>query len=380
MKLAIPAAALMVAAIGWSPALAQGSLEERLEKMEQRIQYLEERLAVQDQVIAEKKRTIARLSEQEDAWFNGVEVGGAVELEAVYENPEGDDGTTDAAVATVEFGIAAQLDDQFSGEVVLSYNNEDEDIEVDTATLTMASPDESWAVTAGQLYVPFGSFETGLVSDPLTLEIGETREIAVTVDAGSGGFSTSVFGFKGDSDPDARLDGFGATVGYEMEADDTGFNVNVGYISDIGESDGLAFEDDDRMAGWFASGAVSMGGITLSGEYVGAATDATHVDDDNELVYGFKGKAASPSAWMVEAAMDIELGGREATLAVGVQGTGEALASELPETRFLAGLSIALTEQVSLGIEWKRDTDYKAADGGSGESTDALTVLLGAEF
>jgi len=34
-------------------------------------------------------------------------------------------------------------------------------------------------LTAGQLYVPFGAFETGLISDPLTLEIGETRESTV---------------------------------------------------------------------------------------------------------------------------------------------------------------------------------------------------------
>jgi hypothetical protein len=48
--------------------------------------------------------------------------------------------------------------------------------------------------------VPFGTFETHLVSDPLTLEIGETNETAVVAGFARGGFGGAVYVFNGDSD------------------------------------------------------------------------------------------------------------------------------------------------------------------------------------
>ena len=78
-----------LAVLAWhAPAVADDSIEDRLAKMEQRIRYLEERVASQDQVIVEKERQISALSAGEgDAWYNRVEIGGAIELEAVHESP-----------------------------------------------------------------------------------------------------------------------------------------------------------------------------------------------------------------------------------------------------------------------------------------------------
>ena len=46
------------------------------------------------------------------------------------------------------------------------YEEDDTDLEVDVATITIADPDGPWFVTGGQQYLPFGAFETNMVSGP----------------------------------------------------------------------------------------------------------------------------------------------------------------------------------------------------------------------
>ena len=38
------------------------------------------------------------------------------------------------------------------------------------------------SITGGLLYLPFGVFETNMISDPLTLDLGEKRDPAVVVE------------------------------------------------------------------------------------------------------------------------------------------------------------------------------------------------------
>ncbi len=374
MKLGTLAA--VVAVMLHLPAMAQDSFEERLAKMEQRIRYLEERVAVQDRVIVEKDRRISSLTSQEDAWFGRMEVGGVVEVEAVYESPGEGKSTTDADVATVELGAAVQVHDWAGAEVVLLYDDE-EDLNVDAATLTVGPPDGPWSFTAGQYTLPFGTYETSLVSDPVTLEIGETGETALELGFEFDGFGASAFAFNGgfDRGGDDRISGFGAAAGWAMESEDSAFGVNVSWINDLGESD--AVEEavgeeagDRRVAGWTASGFASFGAVTVSGEYLAAASEFR-----DENIAG-----AEPASWSLEAAYDFEIGGKEATVAASWQRTEDAVLLELPETRWLVGLSVGLVDGVALGFEYKRDAGYGEAEGGDGKNSDAFATLLSAEF
>ena len=119
---------------------------------------------------------------------------------------------------------------------------------------------------------------------------------------------------------------------------------------------------------------LTMGSVSVLGEYLGA------LDEFNPDVMAFGDYGAKPSAWMVEAAYGFELAGKEATMAASYQTTDEALGLELPKKRMLVGLSAEVMDGVSLGVEWARNTDYGADDGGTGEDTDTFTVLLAAEF
>ena len=366
--------AAAVALLWHAPALAQQSVEERLLNMEKRIKQLEERVSAQDKVIVEKDKQISKLTGG-DRWFEAVEIGGVIEIEGAFENPPGESSTADLTVGTAELGIGAQVSDWVNAEVVLLWE-QGEGLDVDTASVTIGPPEGAWSVTGGHLVLPFGVFETNLISDPVTLELGETKQTAFQVDASAGALSGSVFVFKGDNqiDGDDRIQGIGAAVGYAVETETFELGLNLSYTNDLSDSD--AFEGDlmDRTAGLSASAMLTMGSITVLGEYLGA------LDEFNPDVMAFGDYGAKPSAWMVEAAYGFELAGKEATLAASYQTTDEAIGLELPKKRVLVGLSAEVMDGVSLGVEWARNTDYDVDDGGTGEDTDTFTVLLAAEF
>lgn len=376
-----------------APAFAQMSVQERLENMEKRMQYLEKRVVDQDAVIKEKNKQLNELAKETEqaakedgsAWFRRIEVSGAVEIEASHTDPFAGNTTNDLVVATAEIGVAAQVHDWVGAEITLLHEEDDTDLEVDVATLTVAPPDGPWYVRGGQYYVPFGTFETNLVSDPLTLEIAETRETAVELGFEKHGFAGSLYGFNGTNKDggDDRIDNFGAAIGYTHEGEKVTFSVNAGYINDIGDSDNLSDTIADTLGnnnvanhvgGWTTSGLVAFGPFTFIGEYV-TATDNFAV---NEVA--FAGSGAKPEAWQLEAAYGFEVMGKETTVAVAYQGTDEALALGLPETRYLVGATMIITEYVGIGIEWAHDEDYGIAEGGTGNSANTITAQFAVGF
>lgn len=385
-------AAAVAAAFGWQgESFAGPTLEERVAAMEQRIRYLEKRVSVQEQVISDKDREIAILRDENGeataggGWFQKVEIGGLVEVEVAHSDPEGGDATSDITLATVELGLATQVNDWVGAEVVLLHEEDDTDLEVDVGTITVSPPDRNWFATAGQFYVPFGSFETHLISDPLTLEVAETRESSIQFGFESNGFGGSAYVFNGDNKKggDDQVDNWGAHVFAATEMESVSASVGAGYINDIGDSDALQDainanltnnDVQDHVGGWTVAAMLESGPFSLIGEYV-AASDSFRMA---ELPWG--GAGAEPKAWNLEAGYGFQLAGREAVFAVAYQGTEEALAIELPETRWLAGLSVEVVDSTALSIEWAHDEDYDVADGGTGQSTDTLTAQLAVEF
>ena len=219
MKLTGLSIAFLAALLWLVPAVADGSIADRLAKMEQRIRYLEERVAAQDQCIVEMDRKIAALSGREDAWFKQLEIGGAVELEAIYNSPYKSNNTTEVYMAEAELVIAAAIHDWVGGEVIVA-NDDDGKLEFDTATLTIGPPDGSLSLTVGQQGLPFGVFESNMISDPLTNEIGEAGGTSLVLGLSSDRFHWSLFAFDGDNQPggEQRIKSLGVALGYAMEA------------------------------------------------------------------------------------------------------------------------------------------------------------------
>jgi len=387
------------------PALANADLEARVLRLEQLLSGLQEQSNRQNRVIAQLNKTIQRknaiiqqqspaIVEQQDhvadkpdnssnSWYRNIEFSGLIEIEANHSNPYVGKNTSDMTLATVEMGIGSQVNDWTRADIVLLFEEDDSNLDIDTGTITIAPPDGNWFMTAGQLYVPIGAIESNMISDPLTLETGETRETALHVGTAEGLFSGSVYVFNGsnkkNSGSEDKIDNWGAELGFRQEGKSVHLAAGIGYINDIGDSDTV--QDSlssnnvrNHVPGWTAHVMAEAGGLTFIGEYL-AATDHFKASE-----LGFKGRGASPEAWNLEAGYHFSLLDRDSTLAVAYQGSNEAIALGLPKQRLLIGWSINALENTDLAFEWAHDTDYSSSEGGTGKAANTLTTLLSVAF
>jgi len=352
------------------PVLADAT-SDRLAAMEQRLSYLEQRIRSQDQVIAEKNRQISELRQatgSDGGWFQSVEIGGLVEIEAGHTSADGAADESDISVPTVEIGIAAQVNDWVAAEVVALYEDEGDssgELNIDTATVTIADPDSSWFVKGGQYALPFGVFETNMISDPLTLELAETADAALEVGMDSDAFGASVYVFQGDQSDE--IENFGFNLGARTGGERFAAAANIGYINDLAESDAIV-DDGTAMSGrtpaWTASVIVNAGDLTLIGEYVTATESiAAYANDE-------------PSAYNLEAALAFSAMGKPASMAIGYQGTEDAAntAGGQPESRVLGALGVQIMDGTSVAIEYAHEQAY------DGSESDTLTGQLAVEF
>lgn len=416
-SLTLRGAVALALATGAAAPLGAQTLEERIERLEQQSREQDARIEQAQRTSGEQRQTLEgaperveelqrELEDKEgmaDGWFRNIEIAGLVEVEAFDAEPFGGGDESDVVLATFELGIASQVTDWVEVVASLLYEEDDTDLEVDLAFITIADPDVTPVfLTAGQIYVPLGAYETNLVSDPLTLEIGETRETAVELGVVYEGFGGSVYAFNGDNkiDGDNRLGSCGANLLYGQELDTVTWTVGAGYISDLGDSNTLqdavadnrsarleelegagdplagTFNADptERTGGWTANLAVIAGGFNLIGEYLTAADD---FDPDS---LSFNGAGAKPSAWNIEIGYGFEMFGKESVVAAAYQGTDEAVALELPKERWMLGLSVGIFDNTALSLEYAYDTDYDEDDGGTGDNANAVVAQLAVEF
>lgn len=375
-----PLAAALAALLTCPVGAGAAGLDDELAAIKARLNALERQLHDQNRTIQQRDREIAELrrgagsGEAGDAWYDRVEVGGIIEVEASHASSDGQQDTHDLITPTVELGINARINDWVAAELVLLYeedtNNDDGSgngsrLNVDTAMLTIADPDGNWFVNAGQYTLPFGAYPTHQVSDPLTLDLGETGDTAVEYGMTFGALTASVYAFQGDRDN--RIDNVGAALNLGTTVNGIGFNAHVGVINDLGESDGSVDNGfvsvSDDVAGWTASTEINAGIVTFIAEYV-AALD------------GFNAAGDEPSAYNLETAVAFHLGGRPSTFALGFQGSDDfqAIDNTQVEERILGTLSVEVLDGTTVALEYKTEKDH------TGAGTDTVTGLLAVEF
>ncbi|MEE4379873.1 MAG: LbtU family siderophore porin [Candidatus Competibacteraceae bacterium] len=385
------------------------TIEERLARMEAKMAEMQRNMDTQNATIKQQATTIneqntrlegspARLralaesmeetqaaaaQDVSQAWYNKIELGGLLEVEAFYASPYEGPNESDIVLSTFELGIASQVTDWVEVGASLLYE-EDADLEVDVAFITIANFEANpMFVTAGQIYVPFGAYETNMVSDPLTLDLGETRETALQGGFVSGDFNGSVYIFNGDNDKDGKnqISSGGINLGFSRELGDGEIVAGAGYLSDLGDSDTLqdaindnqGDNDTDFVPAWTVNAIGRFGPFSLIGEYLAATKPF------EETALPWQDGGAKPAAWNLEVGYDFDWF-RGSTVAIGYQGTRQALALELPKQRFLATLSMEIYDSTALSLEWAYDEDYDINEGGTGNDANTFVAQLAVEF
>jgi hypothetical protein len=384
----------LLVAFALSPALA-GAAQEELSNhaLLERIKQLESRLAEQD-----SSNTYAKgLSSELGSWSERISLSGLLEVEATYEDVDfdaaGSEDASDLVLATVELGIDAELTEQVSGHVLLLWEeDETEPIDVDEAFILFDGGNDApvW-VRAGKMYVPFGNFSSNMISDPLTLEIGETNESAVEAGVRMGDFYALVYAFNGDVDEagdENHIDNFGAQVGYALEQDNFSLDASISYINNLADSDGwedelddLDTELDDYVGGLGMHAAVEAGAFNIIGEYILALDDPEYVVDNSVE------ERDAIEVWNFEVGYAFTLFNKAALVGVAYQGSnngdsfmpaGYASTDEdldfIPQDRYMFTIGAEILPYTSLALEYLHD-EYEDDD-----SADIVTAQLALEF
>ncbi len=319
-----------------------------------------------------------------------ISISGCIEIEAFSTDGYESEDESDIALATVELGIDVDLNDWITGHILLLWEEDEGPVDLDEGIITLGNLDKFPVyLTAGKMYVPFGNFESNMISDPLTLEIAETRESALLVGFEQEGFYASVYAFNGDIDEDGddnEVKCYGANAGYGFENDDMSLAVGIGWMNSISDSDGIgdALEEenatlDDYEAGIAAHAVLTVGPVCFIGEYIAALDDIDYNAYDDSGTLAGSDSLDKPKAWNIEAGYTMDVQGRETTFAIAYQGTDD-LEGSLPEKRYLASAGVAIADNVGLAVEYAHDEDYDESDGGTDDDAKTVTIQLSLEF
>lgn len=306
-------------------------------------------------------------------------VSGVIEVELTSAEDSAGNTARDIAVATVELGIDAEVSEDVSAHVLALYEDDGlTNLDVDEAIVTMKLS-EAVSISAGSMYVPFGKFDTNVISDPMALEMGETHDTAIMLETNTNNLTTSFYLFKGISEdaaavasPDDTELGYGFNLAFVKEEM---LEVGFGYMSNIADSDfieGIGTNVQDYVAGADISVMYTTGPVTLIAEHMTALDDFVNGDLATAITV-----AAQPAVSHLEVAFDL---GEGQTVALAYGMTAEAVQLGMNETSIAAAYSFSPVEGATLAFEYTTADDYSLADGGSGTDTNQITVQLAAEF
>lgn len=298
-------------------------------------------------------------------------LSGLIEAEASLTHVEGGDEKDDLRLSIVQIGLDAEFTPWLRGHVIGLWEEGDtEPMVVDEAVLTLTSPWQLGGQTPllhlGRQYLPFGRFDSGMISDPLTLELGETHTTAALLAFTGERWSTTVGAFEGSVDDDD--DGIDSWVAAVEANPFAGFTVGASWISDLAESDAGLVQEEGRyrneVAGWSAFAALQHGDFGVSAEYLAAVERfRQEVVEAGEDLTGRR-----PQAWNLELTWQpvekIQLAGRYE----------EAHGYQSDVRRYGATVSYGLCDYALLAVE------YLHADAKDEEPEHTLTAQLAVEF
>lgn len=229
--------------------------------------------------------------------------------------------------------------------------------------------------TFGQFYVPFGTYSSILLDDPLTKLIARTKARAVLAgfeQQDKNAFYGSVYAFRGDSRivTVSRINNGGINLGYKYDLGCFKGKLGGGFIGNIADSTGMqlgngfAFFEriDHRVPAYNVRASLSIGeNIDLLGEFIGATTKF----DINDMMYNNHG--AKPKAFDLEASYSFKtFCDKPSALGIVYTKSYEALSLGIPLVRKAIVFNTSLFRNTLQGIELERNTYYAAHDTANG--------------
>jgi len=310
-------------------------------------------------------------------WADKIHPGALMEVEAFYEDKnfhaKKDKNTSDLVLATVEFGFDVDIAKHIKASLFFLYEEDATEFDVDQGIITIDGADVvPLYVDLGKMYIPFGRFESHFISDPLTLELGETNESAVVGGFRNNLLELSVGAFNGDIDDD-RIDNYLASAVFtlpETTVPDLNLTAGISWVSNIVDSDGLQemVEEEatikNHIDGFNTFLIVSfLDRFFFNAEYIGAM-------ENIEMETIGEDESFKPEAWTIELACDVT---DSLNLAVCYEGSDDC-GDFLPRKQIGGVVSYELFENTSVAFEYLYGT-YENKD-----TRHLMTTQLAIEF
>ncbi len=371
-------------------------------------------------------RALGVMEEQDHAH---VLLSGAVEGQAMYKNIGGGSDSTDIDLtnATLDAYILGPSD-WVSALMSLTYDN---DLGTNSGSLANNSRDLNSRVyiaqafitigdllkspvygTFGQLYVPFGTYSSNMVSSPLTKIMARTKARTIVLGyqpQNNDGLYGAGYIFRGDTRFSSvnRVNNGGMNLGYRFHLfeDVVHSDIGTGVIANMADSVGMqavannAFPTfngfggingtgneqlQHRVPAYDFRGLWSMGKVDLLAEYIISSNHFSPLD------MTMNSHGARPQALNAEAAYTFDAFARPTSVAVGYGMTKDALALQLPAQRYSAVLNTSIWKDTLQSIEFRHDVNYAAshvatgsgqpAPSASGKSDNAITAQFDVYF
>lgn len=315
-------------------------------------------------------------TEREETKNEDLTVTGIIEIEAVYSRNYSGVESSDITNATAQIDIEKKLNKRVTGRITFLHEDENSP---DTKTslideaLCRVDFESGTYVQMGKMYVPFGSFRSEFISDPLTLEVAETNENAFLLGYQFGQFDLALYTFNGDTQKAGSADKvstYGGAFSFENGEGESTTQASIYYINNILESDSLNTSSvltdtnsnskpDDLRSIVGAMGAsldFENSRFLTHLEYLVSAGKTSSQD------LSWKGRGAQLQAYSIEMGMKYEISSLPVSTFAGYQKTEQALALSLANESWLLGSKIVWDEGIEFSYEFKYDQDYGVND------------------
>ena len=326
-----------------------------------------------------------------------VEFGGAIEV--AFDWGKDFAGVTESNIKlrTAEFDFDITANEWVTGSLQAEWDGVRDVFTVKQAFVTIGNPAEfPLLLTAGRVVVPF-TIATGAIlgdtlsiSDPLTVEVFETREDALWLGFELNGFNAGAYAFNGQTNtsggPDI-VDQFGGYVGYRLKKDNIALDARFDAISSVFDSNNLSIAYPEALTSAYAPGISAharfgMGGFALITEYDTALrftkfTQVVGFTVDGDPITRLVSK--KPQAWMIEPSYTTEILGKKTWIAFDYSQT-YGLAGRFPMTRMLVTVGTWIFDFLRLDFEYGHEWDYAVADGGTGKGADTFISRMSFEW
>jgi len=190
----------------------------------------------------------------------------------------------------IQLGFDAAFTDLFGAQLLLDHDGHQQGT-VDEATLSLET--DSWSISVGREYLPFGQYYSNFVTDPVVI-FGETRaDGALTLSYSINDlFQVSAFVFDGDVKQQGHGNTFDWGGGAEYSSNDDNIVIGLSYLSDLSESGASLLKDfnniyQKQVSGLNVYALLDMDSFEVTAELVRAMHAFTELDREENAPWAY---------------------------------------------------------------------------------------------